>query len=74
MKTLTGALAILCALSSTDAIAQRQLRHQSARFTKQAECLKQAKMKRFERRPVMNRLERPTDARKRFMRQCMGRS
>ena len=59
MKILIGALAIICALSSTEAIAQRQLRHKSARFTKQAECLKQAKMKRFERRPAMNRLESP---------------
>jgi hypothetical protein len=74
MKTLIGALAIICALSSTEAIAQRQLRHKSARFTKQAECLKQAKMKRFERRPAMNRLERPSAARHRFMRECMTRS
>jgi len=74
MKALIGALAIICALSSSDAIAQRQLRHKSARFIKQAECLKQAKMKRFDTRPVMNRLESPSVARKRFMRQCMARS
>ena len=74
MKTLISALVIVCTLSSTDAIAQRQLSHQSERFTRRAECLKQAKMKRFERRPVMNRFERPSAARKRFMRQCMAHS
>ena len=74
MRTLIGALALICALISTDAIAQRRLGPRSERFTRRAECLKQAHMKRFPRRPVMSRFEKPSVARKRFMRECMARS
>ena len=54
MKTLLGALAVLFALSCTAAVGQTP-RHQpprqlkAERFAKKSECLKQARMKRFER-------------------------
>jgi len=65
MKTLIGALAIAFALSSSAAIAQTPRQLKGERFAKQAECLKQAQMK---------RLRRNSAARNQFMRQCMARS
>jgi hypothetical protein len=71
MKTLIGALAVICVLISTEVSAQRRLIHKSERFARQAECLKRANMKRYQRRPAMRRFETPSAARKRFMRECM---
>ena len=64
MKTLMGALAVVVALSCTTAIAQTPRQLKSERFAKQAECFRQAQMKRF---------RRSFAARNQFMRQCMAR-
>jgi hypothetical protein len=64
MKSLLAALAVVFSVSTTAAIAQTPRQLKGERFAKKAECLKQARMKRFERNFA---------ARNRFMRQCMAR-
>jgi hypothetical protein len=63
MKGLVAALAVVFSMSTTAAMAQTPRQLKGERFAKKAECMKQARMKRFERNFA---------ARNRFMRQCMA--
>lgn len=65
MKILIGAIAVFAALSCAAANAQITKASKGAYSAKRAECLKQAKLQRFDRRFA---------ARNRFMRECMARS
>ena len=65
MKALIGALTILVALSCASAHAKTEKDQKVEHSAKRAECLKQAKLQRFDRRFA---------ARNRFMRECMARS
>ncbi|MEA1833074.1 hypothetical protein U8607_13380 [Methylobacterium durans] len=65
MKALIGALAILVVLGSAAADARTSKPSSGEHSAKRAECLKQAKLQRFNRRFA---------ARNRFMRECMARS
>ena len=64
MKTFLGALGVAFALSCTAAIGQTPRQLKAERLAKKSECLKQARMERFERNSA---------ARNRFLRQCMAR-
>jgi hypothetical protein len=64
MKSLLIALAVLFSVSTTAATAQTPRQLKGERFAKKTQCMKQARMKRFERNFA---------ARNRFMRQCMAR-
>ena len=65
MKALVGVLAVLVALSPAAADAQTSKSMRGEHSAKRAECLKQARLQRFDRRFA---------ARTRFMKQCMARS
>jgi hypothetical protein len=64
MKTLIAALAILVVLGPASSDAQGAKRQGGGHSVKRAECLKQARFQRFDRRFA---------ARHRFMRECMAR-
>ena len=65
MKALLGVIAVVFTLSPAVGIAQTPRQLKSERFAKQAECFREAKLKRFRRNFA---------ARNQFMKQCMARS
>jgi hypothetical protein len=65
MKTLFGVLALAFTLSCTGAIAKTPKQQKSERFERKAECLRQAKLRHFDRNFL---------GRDRFMRQCLART
>jgi len=65
MEVFMGALAVLLVINSAAAMAQISKPARGELSVKRAECLKQARLQRFDRRFA---------ARNRFMKECMARS
>jgi hypothetical protein len=65
METIFALVALAVTLSCTAAIAKTPKQLKSERFERKAECLRQAKLRHFDRNFL---------GRNRFMRQCLARS